>query len=344
MKRCILLLATLLALPAFAQPLMTAAPLTPELTPERQLTQYRHDQINLLALRADAHSLLAAALLAGPDAADKSRPAALKPLALLKRAQEIGANDALVWWVTAANECRGKTKACPSTPTLQKLEGVDAQNGAVWALSLWRAQLAKDDVTARAALTSAAQAKRYNDYFGAIVAAIYQGQSILPMSSGLLNDTGQDASIDGYRLIMAANIAIVLEQPGYLAIYKFCKSANAKDAALVADCVAVAKMMASSGSMNVRHSAISLLESLLPAGPEKDSVGARARSLDWQIQQIGSLEGRLANDTRVTTVYTQALQESGNETDAVYAVLRSQGIALEPPAGWQPTQAAPSGP
>jgi hypothetical protein len=112
--RCILFLVALPVLPAFAQPLMTAASLTPELTPQQQLAQYRHDQINLLALRADAPSLLAAALLAEPDAADKSRPAALKPPALLKRAQETGAHDALVWWVTAATECRGKTKACPS--------------------------------------------------------------------------------------------------------------------------------------------------------------------------------------------------------------------------------------
>jgi len=105
MLRCIFFAGALLALPAFAQ---TGAPAAgggssvPEMTREQKLTQYRHDQINLLALRPDTESVLAAALLAEADIEDKSRPAVLKPPALLKRAQSVGENSAIVWWVTAA--------------------------------------------------------------------------------------------------------------------------------------------------------------------------------------------------------------------------------------------------
>jgi len=159
MPRCILFLCALIAAPAFAQmlaPTPDAAPPSPEMTPEQRLTQFRHDQINLLALRADMRPLLAAALMAVPDAADKARPVALKSPALLARAQKSGAEDALVWWATAGLECHTTPKTCPAAQTLQQLEKTDAQNAATWSLAFARARQAKDDVTARAALTSAA--------------------------------------------------------------------------------------------------------------------------------------------------------------------------------------------
>lgn len=339
MLRCILLLTALLALPAFAQPLMPGtetAPVTPELTPEQRLTQFRHDEINLLALRGDAHSLLAAALMAQADAQDKRRPPALKSPALLKRAQQAGADDALVWWVSAAVECHDKAKTCPSTQTLQKLESVDAENAAVWALSLWHSQQAKDEPTARAALTSAAQAKRYNDYFGATIAILYDATSILPMSAELLNATGQNTGVDGYRLSSSAVIAATSLPPSAGAIAAMCKDATA-DTRLV-DCVSVAKTLAASGSVMAQHFGVSLLESLLQPGPELDAAHAHARSLAWQMQRISELGDRLANDSRVSRVYTQALSEHGDEIAAVQAMLRSQGVTLEPPADWQPPQ------
>ncbi len=345
MSRFLFLLAALLATPAHAQllPPATTAPLTPEMTPEQLLTQYRHDEINLLALRADPHSLLAAALMARADAHDKTRPVALQPPALLKRAQDAGPNDVLVWWVTAGVECRNTNKACPEPETLQKLESADAENAGVWALALWRAQQAKDNVTARAALTSAAQAKRYNDRFGGILAAIYDAESILPMNTELLNATGQSVSVDGYRLITAAGIAASLVQPAGAAIIATCRKAPA-DAAENADCVAVAKKMEAAGSLGAQRLGVNLLQSLLPPGPEQDAVLAHARSLAWQTQQIESLADRLANDTRVTRAYMQALTDSGDETAAVYAVLRSQGVALEPTADWQAPPDAASQP
>src|SRR3954468_17771995 len=149
MLRRILLLCALAPLPAFAQlanpaEAPAAAPLTPEMTPQQKLEQYRHDQINLLALRSDAPSVLAAALMAAPDTADKKRPAALKQAALLTRAQTIGDSSPLVWWVTAAVECHDTPKSCPAVETLQKLENLDAENAAVWTLAMARAQQAND--------------------------------------------------------------------------------------------------------------------------------------------------------------------------------------------------------
>jgi hypothetical protein len=355
MPRFVLLLMAALALPAFAQttdspPLapvdLAATPmLVPEMTPTQRLEQFRHDEINLLALRGDPPSLLAAALMASADEGSKTRPAALKSPALLKRAQKAGSDDALVWWVTAATECHGTTAVCPSEETLQKLETLDAENAAVWTLSLWRAQQSADAVSARAALVIAAQAKRYDDHFGALISDIYQAQGILPISADLLGATGEDVSADGYRLTSAAGFAAALALPGYKALGQICKSPDPQDTALVADCVAVAHKMELSGSINSQNMGLSLKMALLPLGSERDIARMRQHNLAWQTARISELAGRLTSDDAVTRVYVQALQESGDESAAVAAVLRSMGVALEPPVDWKPPQSdAPTSP
>jgi hypothetical protein len=376
MSRCILFLIALLALPAFAQTAdpaaaaappasdvapasevapadqaqpapetapapvpEAAAPIAPEMTLEQKLTQFRRDQINLLALRGDAGSLIAAALMAGADSDDKRRPVALKSAALLKRAQTIAPDNVLVWWVTASADCSAATKTCPHPETLQKLEAVDGDNAAVWALSLWRAQQGNDAPAARAALASAAQAAKYNDYFGAVIDDLYEAAGILPISADLLNATRQNVSASGFRLISAAGTAAAMVQTEGAAIRAACKTVDASDAALLADCVAVAQKMELSGSINSQNNGLSLKMALLPPGPERDAARSRQRALAWQTLRISDLGDRLAADPAVSRVYTQALNESGNESAAVLAVLRSQGVTLEPPADWQLPQA-----
>ncbi len=286
---------------------MLPAP-APEMTPAQRLTQFRHDQINLLALRGDSGSLLAAALLASADAGDKARPNALQSPALLKRAQNNGAESALVWWVTAAFDCHATPSACPHPETLQKLEGIEADNAAVWTLSLWRAQKGKDAAAARAALASAAQAKNYNDHFGTLIDTIYEALGVLPIGPEVLNATGQSVSADGYRLISAAGTAAGVALPGYLAISDACKGADGNDAGLIADCLAVAKKMELSGSINSQNAGLGLKMALEPAGPEQDATRARQRVLSWQILRISDLGDRLAADPALSHLYTQAYE------------------------------------
>lgn len=336
MRRRILFLLALAALPASAQMLAPQydAP-SPQLTSEQLLAQFHHDEINLLALRADAHSLLAAALMALPDADDKTRPAALKTPALLARAQKANPEDPLVWWVTAGVECHGAKKTCPTTETLQQLEKTDAQNAAVWAFAFARAHAAKDEPTARAALTSAAQAAQYDDHFGALIATVAQAADILPISEDILRASGQGSiSTDGFRLTYAAGLAASLPQPGLRAVVESCKDA-ANDAALAADCVGIAQKIADSGSLITRNFGLKLLLVLPATASQQDAAKARTRAQAWQTQRIGEFGERLANDSHLTRVYLEALAQRGQETDAVAAVLRNQGVALEPPADWK---------
>lgn len=347
MPRCILFLLALIAAPAFAQPFApdkTAAP-SPEMAPAQLLAQFHHDEINLLALRADAHALLSAALMAQPDAGNPARPHALQSPALLARAQKFDADNSLTWWVSAALECGGKTKPCPDEATLQQLEKTDPGNAATWLWSLARAQQVGDATTARAALTSAAQATRFDDYFGALVAMLDDASGILPVSETILRASGQlDAGPAGFKLTYAAGIAASLPHPYREALTTACAN-EANDAALAADCIAVAQKIVDCGTLTARGFGLRLLLQLTPAGAARDAVTTRARSLAWRTQRIGELAARVTGDARITGVYLHALSLRGSEIDAVDAVLQRAGVALEPPADWQPpTSNAAQGP
>jgi hypothetical protein len=330
-----LLLASAPAQGAESSPAQEASP-SSEPTPEQRLSQYRRDQINLLALRADAPALLAAALLAEADRKDPHRPAALKPPALLARAQAAAADDPLVWWVSAMLDCHASDQPCPQVEQLTRLEQTDAQNAAVWLLALLRAQRAHDEPAARAALTSAAQAARYEDYFGRLVALLVAGERILPVEEEIIRASGQiNASEDGYRLITAAGLVVRLLSPVREALATACHDAGAKQD-LAADCLAVAKKMALAGSFGARNFGIRQWLAWLPEGADPTPAKAAQRSLAWQTSRIAELAERLADDPDVSRTYLEALTATGAESDAVSAVLRSQGIGLDPPAAWQP--------
>ena len=343
MPRCILFALALIAAPAFAQPLVPDAgnaPPSPVMPPAQVLAQFHHDEINLLALRADAHSLLAAALMAQGDADDPARPAVLKTPALLTRAQKADDADALVWWVSAALECRAKAKACPNEETLAQLEKADPSNAGAWLWALSRAQRGDDQTTARAALTSAAQSARFDDYFGALTSVLYQAAGILPVEENVLRASNQPGvSPSGFKLTYVAVLAAAVTMDSIAPLEKACKQA-ASDAGLAQDCVAVAQKLADSGSVSARRSGAEMLMRLMPSGAAHDAAAAQARTLAWRMQHIGELGSRLADDSRVTGIYTQALRARGREMDAVDAVLRSQDVALEPPPDWRP--AAPN--
>jgi hypothetical protein len=339
MPRCILFAFALIAAPAFAQPFAPDPgdpPPSPQMSPAQVLAQFHHDEINLLALRGDAHSLLAAALMAQGDAGDPARPKVLQTPALLARAQKANDADALVWWVTAALECRGKAKTCPSEETLAQLQKADPANAGAWLWALQRGQQTDAKTTARAALTSAAQSARFDDYFGALTSLLYEASGILPVGENILSASNQPGvSPSGFKLTYAASIAIAVPHPYLDALDAACKNA-ANDAGLAQDCVAVAQKLADSGSLFTRSAGARQIMEIVPSGSVHDAAVAQARTLAWRMQDVGSVADRLANDSRVTGLYTQALRTSGREIDAVDAVLRSQRIALEPPADWQP--------
>lgn len=322
---------------AHKAPKATAAtPVAPD--HNAQLNQYRRDLINLLALRASAPPLIAAALLATPDADDKDRPPSLKAPALLKRARAAAPDDALVWWVSANLECVRDGNSCAHADMLQKLESIDSDNAAVWLFSLARAQQAQNAQLARAALTSAAQAKRFDSYFAAATQTVFNGMGTLPAPEDVLVDGTQDA----LRITWAMGFSAVLAAQILAPLSTLCADPDAADTALVSDCLALAQKMEFGSNFIEQGTGLIMRGKLLPEGPDRAAVQARFLALRWQQVQFFALTDTWVRDPSLSKLYAGTWIERGSEVAATYAVLRARGIALDPPPDWRPPEAADS--
>jgi hypothetical protein len=315
----------------------TSAPLPPmdatRLTPsesaqhaaeEKSFTQYRHDLINLLALRADPDLLVAAAQLAYPDTPVDSRPLALKTPALLKRAQKYGAEDALVWWISAFLQCT-PTSVCPAPEVAQKLEEIDADNVAAWLPALSTEQ---DPGKSRAVLASMAQAKRFDDYWARNVRATYRALETLPVPADVLRE-GINATAARLNFATSVGGGFV---PSYQRLIQIC---HAAEATVTADCLAIAHSLESGGTFISQAIGFSIEEALLPEGPQRDVLRARKRTAAWQRQNFIEVSARFPRDAALAQNYVDLLHTQHDELAIVAALLRDQHIAYDPPTSWK---------
>jgi hypothetical protein len=301
---------------------------------QKRFEQFRRDLVSLLALRADPDLLVAAAELAYADSDDKNRPAALKSPSLIKRAQKFGPDIPFVWWVSTFLECGTKGTSCHGEAAT-RLEQLDGNNAAAWLPALYAASAPGQS---RAVLTSMAQATRFDDFSAAGVLAVYRALQTLPVPDEVLSH-GLNATAARVNLATTIGGAFM---PNFARLGEMCRKQNDVDEALVADCLAVAHLFESGGTYRSQSVGFSIEDSLLPAGTARDVLRARMRASAWQRQQFLEISARFARDEALAQVYVDLLHENGNELATVTALLRSQHLSTDPPAGWQPQQANPN--
>ena len=302
---------------------------------QQRFEQFRRDLVNLLALRAEPHLLVAAAELAFPDAADKDRIAGLKSPALIGRAQKFGPDDPLVWWVSTFL-CSDAPDPCHEQAAA-RLQHVAADNAAAWLPSL---HATRDSGRARALLATMAQAKRFDDYWAAGVLAVYDAVKTLPVPEEVLH---HGLNTTAARINLATGVGGGF-LPNYARLGELCRAGDRNDEALVSDCLAVARLLESGGSFRSQLVGFSIEDSLLPDGTARDVMRARQRSSVWQKQQFLELSARFPRDEALAQTYMTLLRRSGDELTTVTAFLRDQHISTDPPADWQPPQANPTAP
>lgn len=291
---------------------------------------FRRDLINLLALSGDARKQIAAAQFAAPDQKDASRSAIKKTPALVKRALELGPQDALVLWIAASNACLDKP-GCADPAALKTLQSVDADNIAVWLLA-WPA-----DDSAEMQHTSVArmaQAQRYNDYWGADVVALYRALEVLPVPKEI---TALGLSAESARINFATSIASAFLPVSLQRLHQFCIKLDAvADATAAADCITVARKLEAGGAFVAQGIGFAIEEALLQPGVDKDVMGARRRSAAWQKEQFIQLSARFSREPELAQAYIAALEKEPDEPSAVIALLRGQKLHTDPPGDWQP--------
>ena len=298
---------------------------------DQALLAFQRDLVSVLAPRADALPLLAAALLARPLVAP---PKTSSFHALIVRAAQADGAGPAVNWVRLA-DCDAKADACPNGAALTQLQAQAPDNAAVWLVKLGDDTRNMKSDAVRADLAKAAAATTYDDYAGTSLKALADSVGVLPPPASVLQPANAAAGAAGVQLVLVYGLASAQPQPSLPLVAKLCENAG-DDASIKADCLKLGKLLEWGSSPLARSLGLHLRE-VLTADPAQQDAARHARvNLTWQVQSFAQLLER-AQDDRVMAQHLLALaRNGGTEMSVLLAALRDNGIATDAPAGWQP--------
>lgn len=329
---------TLITAPAFA----AKAPATPEkatkvsqaaVERDKALMAFQRDLISVLAPRADAMPLLAAAVLARPLA---NQPEVNSFHALIGRAFDADRNSAPINWARLA-DCDAKAGNCPDSTSLERLQEHDADNAAVWMLKLGADVHEGKADEAREDLSRAAAAKVYDDYTGITLKALASSVGVLPPPADTL-DPEQAGGAAGMQAVMVYGLAAIQPQPAMQVIATYCEESK-DDASIKADCLKLGKTLEWGSSPLARSLGLHLREMLSDDSTQQDDARRARLDLIWQVQNFAHLASRAPGDKTVAQHMLALARRGGTEMSLMLAALRDNGIPHEAPADWTPKTA-----
>ncbi len=339
--RSLLLLAALVSVVPFASSAVAvaagsgakkaqAALAKPEKSRDAALLAFQRDLVSVLAPRADARPLLAAALIARPLL---NPPQTLSFHTLVGRAGETTDTGPFVTWVRLA-DCDAAADSCPNRAALDRLQEQASDNAAVWLLKLGLDTHALDAEAARQDLAKAAAAKIYDDYTGASLQALAASIGILPPPPATL-DPVHAAGASGVQAVLVFGLASTQPQPALQITAKLCENAVG-DAAIKADCLKLSKVLEWGSSPLARSLGLHLREVLADDATQQADAKRARRDLTWQVQNFARLSARVPSDKALSQHLLALARNGGNEMSLLLAALRDNGIATEAPADWSP--------
>ena len=319
--------------PALAQersarptPRVTAA----DLAQDQALLAFQRDLVSVLALRAEAQPLLAAALLARPLA---EQPTPLSFHGLIERAAAAPGFGPAVTWVRLA-DCAPAPGQCPNQDASRALVQEAPDNAAVWLLKLGVDVRARDHAAAREDLAHAAAAEVYDDYVGTGLEALAKTVGTLPPPAATLNPT-YASGVLATQVMLVFGLGHTLPQPALQVAAKLCTAPHA-EADIKAECLKLGKILEWGSSPLARSLGLHLRETLA-ADPAQQRAAARERlNLAWQVQSFAKLNARALNERAVAQGLLALARSGGTEMSLMLAALRESQISAEAPDGWSP--------
>jgi hypothetical protein len=307
-----------------------ATPTTADKARDKALLAFQRDLVSVLAPRADAQPLLAAALLARPLL---NPPEALAFHSLIGRATTVADTGPAVTWVRLV-DCDAAAGNCPNPAALARLEEQAPDNAAVWLLKLGVDTHTLDADAARRDLAKAAAAKVYEDYTGASLQALANSIGILPPPAATL-DPAHAAGAAGVQAVLVFGLAGTQPQPALQITAKLCENARGDDA-IKADCLQLGKVLEWGSSPLARSLGLHLRE-VLTDDPAQQASAKRARvDLTWQVQSFAQLTARVPEDKALAQHLLALARNGGSEMSLLLAALRDNHISTEAPADWSP--------
>jgi len=334
--------ALLLALPLLAAAARPPAPATSAAVPETEVLGRMSDAqrmaetdppwlgkaVHDLAARGDADSLLAAALMTR-DPAQRAQYA--------QAASLVAPRDADLAWLhwqfceAAAN--------CDTGAALAWLQALEPDNAATWVPAAARADRAGDAQALDHALQKMADAPRFDPHAWRLAQRALRVRAAAPLPPGLSPDHRDDYLVDFFEGAMQA-----MQQQGpferdTLALAAACGHPQAPRVRRQV-CVRIGTSMENSGTLvaMLAGSRMVMRNSDNPA--ERDDARRRLRAVTWRVTQFPALAGSAYDDTALARAWLDALRTQRSEDAALIILLQSRHVPLQPPAGWQPPQAA----
>lgn len=240
--------------------------------------------------------------------------------------------DRWALWLAAMDACPARAKVCDATTARARLRMVDADNGAVWAMDLYRAQYAHDAVGERAALARLAGSTRFDWHYRDAVSGMLSAFALQPLPSRLRQSfaDGSAATVTDSASLLAFGIGSAqgsMQMPPMQPLITLCKT---PDPAIRSDCRAAAQVIAErSYTITDRMIGLSLWRRVADAG-EQVRVEQMYRDARWQSDHLSEVVPELS-PSAVQRWLAQWKAQPG-EVQMMQRLLESRGIALQAPA------------
>jgi hypothetical protein len=323
----------------------------PPTTPEQKAAgaAYRDYTLSLLhALRvsSDARDRALATQMAWlPDVHD-GREQTVKDKAsqgaLLRDAAASAPDDALVQWIWA--EAPPAESGCDAGPPCAHRDSavvrLQPDNAAAWLPVFNAASDAGDSPATDYAIAQMALASRFDDQMGIAVKAWMDVYARYPIPASVVPADSPDAQFDDQDrgFVSSMEFAAAMSIGPYQSLMRACSRDRHPDASSLRlrDCAAIGRlMMTQATSMISRQIGRGILR---VSGQATDADLASARALDWRYENWTKLVFASKQDDGARLKATaRDWEETGDETQVMDRELERSGIALTPPASWQPT-------
>lgn len=285
--------------------------------------------IGLLDTRGDANSLLAAALI-GRDGDG--------PLALANRAARLAPDDAATGWVDL-RVC-ASTPGCDTRGVAAAMRWLDPDNAAAWLPTLEAAVASHDDVETDRVLAHMARGSSMDFYWNPIVARAFDAlRSVAPRIPGHALDS--DAAI----LVAVERAADRLIVPPLAALETVCRDSRSGSPRRSA-CEAIARLLRHGDTIDAQYAGYSIGRRFARYGSaDFRTFGEARRVLEWRVANAARFDAPLLPWLRSAHARwrVEQMRKLGRQEDVILAVLRYQGLPIDPPPP-PPTPTPPPAP
>ncbi len=292
--------------------LLAASACTTQASYQRHIDHTRE----LLLQSGDPDSLEAAAFLTGIG---KEEPA--QRLELFARADAAAPERPdLVWMHLQA--C-GQVASCATSPLETRLQALDPENGAAWAMSLRDAATAHDAARLQAVTIETARAPRFDIYWNTIV---------LRTSRALITTGTMDPA---QAVATAYGVGAALAIPSYQTISASCKDALAGPPEHLDACRHLAAMLRQGDTYITEMIGTVITKRSWPdtSAEYQDAVAAR-RIAHYRMDTGLKADEKLGIGTKWSELTLKLLEETRTEQQVGLGLIKAAGLSPNPPVDW----------